>query len=170
MGDEQHQLGLAVSHREGISSMPRKCRDGRARALAPNRRILSGTALGVVVRREQTYWKPEALASPVAVIITKSLQTNPQLPPILVSVLFVLSHLLSGLSCPCSASAAAVKRTMRMTRMVRTDVIAKQCPNPSYLQQQKARNGSRRYGPSVVSNKRIRGPLGSSFLTRLAGS
>ena len=78
----------------------------------------------MVVRREQTYWKPEALASPVAVVITKSLQTKPQLPPILVLVLFVLSHLLSGLSCPCSASAAAVEKTIKMTRMVRTDVIA----------------------------------------------
>jgi hypothetical protein len=84
----------------------------------------SRTALGLVVRREQTYWKPEALASQVAVVITKSLQTKPQLPPILVLVLFVLSYLLSGLSCPYSACAAAVKRTIRMTRMVRTDVIA----------------------------------------------
>jgi hypothetical protein len=88
-----------------------------------------------VVRREQTYWKPEALASPVAVVITKSLQTKPQLPPILVLVLFVLSHLLSGLSCPCSASAAAVQRKMRMTRMVRTDVIAKTVSEPGHARQ-----------------------------------
>ena len=75
----------------------------------------------MLLRREQTYWKPEALAAPVAVVITKSLQTKPQPPPILVLVLFVLSHLLSDLSCPNSASAAmlAVKRTMRMTTMVR---------------------------------------------------
>jgi hypothetical protein len=104
------------------------------------------TAFGVVVRREQTYWNPEALAAPVAVVITKSLQTKPQLPPILVLVLFVLSHLLSGLSCPCSASAGAVKRTMRMTRMVRTDVIAKQCLNPSRKHNKRPAT-SPRYGP-----------------------
>ena len=86
------------------------------------------TALGVVVRREQTYWKPEALASPVVVVITKSLQTIPQLPPVLVLVLFVLSHLLSDLSCPfisARTGVLAVKRTTRVTRMVRTGVIPK---------------------------------------------
>ncbi len=80
---------------------------------------------GGVTRREQTYWKPDAWVSPFAVVITKSLQTIPQLPSVL--VLFFLSHLLSDLSCPSISASAAVlivKRAMRvMTRMVRTGVI-----------------------------------------------
>ena len=82
--------------------------------------------LGGVTRREHTYWKPEAWASPVAVVIAKSSQTIPQLPPVLVLVLFILSHLLSDLSCPlvsASAVVLTVKSATRMTRMVRTGVI-----------------------------------------------
>ena len=82
--------------------------------------------LGGMTRREQTYWKPEVRVSPVAAVTTKSLQTRPQLSPVLVFVLFILSHLLSDLSCPSISASAAlltVKRAMRIIRMVRTGVI-----------------------------------------------
>lgn len=81
---------------------------------------------GRVTRRVQTYWKPDAWVALVAVVITKSLQTIPQLPSVLVLVLFIRSHLLSDLSCPSISASAAlltVKRAKRMTRMAHTGVI-----------------------------------------------
>src|SRR5262245_35815170 len=101
-----------------------------------SRLIGESLAVGVVVRREQTYSKPEVLAPPVALVITNSFADETTAAD-LVLVLFVLSHLLSGLSCPCSASAAAVKRTMRMTRMVRIDRVAKQSRNQDARQHNK---------------------------------